>query len=224
MANVSIEISTDIRDYDTLMKQWGVGLLNYISLVDQESKGCDEAGSSSVYETIMHAEDDVLPSTATGGIGVGDAIAEDFLATNKQRFLSIIESTEFVPGEDNAATEEMERLIKENRLMTLSLLQEYVTEAASSQKMNTTLIIKVLNLLCDYTYEQLHPQSQNIALAALALNDIWINAAALNLFAHWGNRKSLNMLNNVNEPTQPWLKIKYNSIKKSLEEKCSVQG
>lgn len=224
MANVSVEISTDIRDYDTLKKQLGVDLLNCIFFVDQENKGYNEAGSSSVYETITHAEDDVLPSTATGGIGVGDAIAEDFLATNRQRFLSIIESTEFVPGEDNAATEEMERLLDENKRATLDLLQEYVAKSASSEELNTTLIIKVLNLLCDYTYEQLFPQSQSIALSALALKDIWINAAALNLFAHWGNRESLNMLNNVNEPTQPWLKIKYNSIKKSLEEKCSVQG
>ena len=61
-------------------------------------------------------------------------------------------------------------------------------------------------------------------MVAYNVKSIRVISAVFNLFGQWGNKASLNMLLKFNAPKEPWLLIKYNSLIKSLEERCSMLG
>ncbi|WP_294143151.1 hypothetical protein [uncultured Sanguibacteroides sp.] len=147
---------------------------------------------------------------------------EDFKIKYRDYFLDKIKSTKFVSGEDNLATELMATLMNENKDATLSLLTEYVINIISNEILDESLLVKIILMLTDYDYNDLFPISQTIALNVLKLKNTKVNSAAFNLFGHWGNREALNMLRKYDEPVEPWLKMKYNVILHSLEERCSM--
>lgn len=145
--------------------------------------------------------------------------SKEFTEGHKQRFIETIQNVFFEAGEDNAATEMMAELLVNHKEELLKLLNTLFVDNYE----DTNLCVKILSLLGDYSYEELKPYSQSIALASIANKSPRIKSAALNLFAHWGNKDALRLLMEVDEPTEPWIKMKYLSIKKSLEERCSMQ-
>lgn len=136
----------------------------------------------------------------------------------KDSFFRIIQSTVFEPGEDNAATIEFSSLIKENKDAALKLISSYFVDSFKDERM----CVKLLTLLNDYSYHELYPYSQTIALSSLSHKSSRVKSAAFNMFAHWGNRESLELLNSVEPPSEPWIRKKYETIKLTLEERCSM--
>lgn len=136
----------------------------------------------------------------------------------KDSFFRIIQSTVFEPGEDNAATIEFSILIKENKDAALKLISGYFVDSFKDERM----CVKLLSLLNDYSYYELYPYSQTIALSSLSHKSSRVKSAAFNMFAHWGNRESLELLNSVEPPSEPWIRKKYETIKLTLEERCSM--
>lgn len=149
---------------------------------------------------------------------------EEFKKQNRTYFLNLIESVQFEAGENNSATEEMAVLLEQNHDATLALLQEYFVEAMENSILNEVLMVKILRMLGDYSYEELRPYSQAIALMAYSIKSVRVKSATFNLFGHWGNRESLNMLRKYETPNEPWLKMKYESLINSLEERCAMFG
>ena len=149
---------------------------------------------------------------------------DKFKKKYKAKFLSVINSTIFESGEDNDATILMSNLLAINHDATLTLLQDYFISALEDEFLNESLMVKILIMLGDYSYENLYPYSQAMAMVAYNVKSIRVISAVFNLFGHWGNKASLNMLLKFNAPKEPWLLIKYNSLIKSLEERCSMLG
>ena len=149
---------------------------------------------------------------------------DKFKKKYKAKFLSVINSTIFESGEDNDATILMSNLLAINHDATLTLLQDYFISALEDEFLNESLMVKILIMLGDYSYENLYPYSQAMAMVAYNVKYIRVISAVFNLFGHWGNKASLNMLLKFNAPKEPWLLIKYNSLIKSLEERCSMLG
>lgn len=118
----------------------------------------------------------------------------------------------------------MSKLLAINHDATLTLLQDYFISALEDEFLNESLMVKILIMLGDYSYENLYPYSQAMAMVAYNVKSIRVISAVFNLFGHWGNKASLNMLLKFNAPKEPWLLIKYNSLIKSLEERCSMLG
>lgn len=149
---------------------------------------------------------------------------DKFKKKYKAKFLSVINSTIFESGEDNDATILMSNLLAINHDATLTLLQDYFISALEDEFLNESLMVKILIMLGDYSYENLYPYSQAMAMVAYNVKSIRVISAVFNLFGHWGNKASLNMLLKFNAPKEPWLLIKYNSLIKSLEERYSMLG
>lgn len=125
--------------------------------------------------------------------------------------------TVFDAGEDNIATEKFAELISENKDASLKLICEYFVEAF---KKDERMCVKILALLGDYSYKELYPYSQTIALSSLSHKSSRVKSAAYNMFAHWGNEESLSLLKSVEPPVEPWIRKKYYTIKSTLEERC----
>lgn len=169
------------------------------------------------YQSLL-ALSEILSENSSIGTVIPVA-SKDFTEGHKQRFIEIIQNAIFEAGEDNAATEMMAELLMDHKEEVLKLLNTLFVDNYE----DINLCVKILSLLGDYGYEELKPYSQSIALASIANKSPRIKSAALNLFAHWGNKDALRLLMEVDEPTEPWIKMKYLSIKKSLEERCSMQ-
>ena len=150
---------------------------------------------------------------------VRNIISKPFDSKYKKEFIETIISTVFVDGEDNMATIMFAQLLSIDKDATLNTLNQLFVDKYDNER----VCVKILTLLNDYTYEQLYPYSQTIALASVSHKSSRIKSAAFNLFSHWGNKEALKLLNNVEVPTQAWILMKYNKIKKSLEERCSMQ-
>lgn len=142
-----------------------------------------------------------------------------FRAKYQKLFLATIQNTIFKSGEDNQATELMAQLLAEDFDETLILLNDFFIEHYDDER----LCVKILTLLNDYKYEELKPIGQTIALASISNKSSRVKSAAFNLFAHWACPEALRLLLQVEVPQQPWIVMKYNSVKESLEKKCFTQ-
>lgn len=138
---------------------------------------------------------------------------EIFESKYKDRFEKIIKNAQFIQGEDNFATLMFSDLLKEDKYGTLSLINTYFVNNFENAK----LCVKILTMLNDYSYEELFPFSQILAIASLTNKHSRVISAALNLFGHWGNEEALKLIQKIDIPQQPWIMMKYNAIKKSLE-------
>ena len=177
----------------------------------------EDSDSNIAYQSILALPEFLSENSSTET--VIPLVSKEFTEGHKQRFIETIQSAIFEPGEDNVATEMMAELLMKHKEEVLKLLNTLFVDNYE----DTNLCVKILSLLGDYSYEELKPYSQSIALASIAKKSPRIKSAALNLFAHWANKDALRLLMEVEEPTEPWIKMKYRSIKKSLEERCSMQ-
>lgn len=177
----------------------------------------DNSWLDSSYYTLLTLSE--LGSSSSSSETVVLYVNKKFDEKRQQEFIRIIRETRFEPGEDNAATLMFADLLHEKyRDEVLKLMNLLFVDNFDDSK----LCVKILTMLGDYSYDELKPYSQSIALASIANKNPRVKSAALNMFAHWGNKDALRLLNEVDEPTEPWIKMKYHSIKKSLEKKCSM--
>jgi hypothetical protein len=140
-----------------------------------------------------------------------------FVERYEDLLINTVCATKFISGEDNEATLLFANMMNESIDFSMKLLQEKFVSCIDKNVINEILASKILYLLQDYSYYDAHPYSQTMALAAINVNSIIIQSAAIGLFSHWGNEESLNMLRHMSEPSTPWVKIKYEAVKKSLE-------
>lgn len=184
---------------------------------DEQWHIIESSYSDATFQSLLALPEYISENSSTGT--VIPVASKEFTEGHKQRFIETIQNAFFQAGEDNSATEMMAELLVDYKEEVLKLLNTLFVDNYK----DTNLCVKILSLLGDYSYEELKPYSQSIALASIANKSPRIKSAALNLFAHWGNKDALRLLMEVDEPTEPWIKMKYLSIKKSLEERCSMQ-
>ena len=149
---------------------------------------------------------------------------DEFDDTKRIELRDTIEKTCFEPGEDNPATLMFADLLANEQIKdtVLKFVQGLFIEMYEAG--NVGICVKILTMLGSYSYNELFPFSQAIALASVSNKSPRVTSAAINLFAHWGNKEALSLMNNISEPVEPWIKMKYLSVKKSLEEKCYILG
>lgn len=134
----------------------------------------------------------------------------------KEAFAGVLRATNLELGEDNLATALFSKMVKENRDAAMSIINSLFIESFSEE----LTCVKILSILNDYSYEELFPFSQTMALACLSNKASRVKSAAFNLFAHWGNKQALELLLSIEPPTEEWIRMKYYTIKHSLEEQC----
>lgn len=144
----------------------------------------------------------------------------EFTAKYGDWFDSLLRTTDFVDGEDNNVTIMFREMIDENKESALSLIQDLFIQYF--KKADVSSLTKVIKLFHDYSYKDLYPYSQTIAVGCKSSKSPSVQIATLNLFAHWCNRESLDLLNSMEEPSNILVKVVYDSVKRTLEKKCSM--
>lgn len=172
--------------------------------------------SDAINTCITSPFEDIVASLFQTSKTVKPISSKSFDDKYRKEFIEVIKRTVFEYGEENSATLMFTSMIEENKDVALKIVNDYFVDYYQDEK----IIVKILCLLNDYKYEELKPYSQTMALASLTSKSDRVKSAAFNLFSHWGNKEALRLLCSIESPTQAWIRIKYNKIKKSLEERC----
>ena len=120
---------------------------------------------------------------------------------------------------------------KKVKLITEAIQETEIIKEAYDQSKPRTIKMRGVYMVSDvrngnnriYKYDDLKPMGQTIALASISNKSSRVKSAAFNLFAHWACPEALKLLLQVDVPQQPWIAMKYNSVKESLEKKCFTQ-
>ena len=150
-----------------------------------------------------------------------NAINEDYshkLDSEKKYFMSLLKDTEFIDGMDNQATFYLNILMSENKQVVMLWIQKILLEILNEEK----ILVKLLSLLLDYSYDDLYPTSQTIALACREHKSNIVKSAVFSLFGHWCNKDALNFLEAYEEPKERWLRLKYKTLKEEIKQKCFI--
>ena len=149
-----------------------------------------------------------------------ESVIRDYFDSRKQEYLQLLTSTDFYNGE----TEEIETMtnsfLKKRRSVYLNWIQQVFLDNID----NAAIEVGILNLMRLYTYDDLAPASQMIALASRDMTDDRVKDAAFSLFGHWGDERALKLLEAYETPSDPFLAMKYETLKNDIREYALCKG
>lgn len=144
---------------------------------------------------------------------------EQFIEKYKVVLYQCIKKSPIYRGEDNDMSLLFSKMLEENKVSTLYILNDLFINNIQDEM----LCVKILSLCNDYGYNELNPTAQTLAALSINHNSKRVKSAAMNLFSHWGTLQAYNLLVSINCPDEPWIKMKYQTIKKSLERRWCMQ-
>lgn len=87
---------------------------------------------------------------------------------------------------------------------------------------NELFVVKLIDLFLCFDYEEVQPQASMLAVAFKVIKSHVIQSKNLSLLGHWCNKKALSIIEDFEEPTDPWLQIKYNHLKDVIRKRCTT--
>lgn len=87
---------------------------------------------------------------------------------------------------------------------------------------NELFVVKLIDLFLCFDYEEVQPQASMLAVAFKVIKSHVIQSKNLSLLGHWCNKKALSIIEDFEEPTDPWLQIKYNHLKDIIRKRCTI--
>lgn len=87
---------------------------------------------------------------------------------------------------------------------------------------NELFVVKLIDLFLCFDYDEVQPQASMLAVAFKVIKSHVIQSKNLSLLGHWCNKKALSIIEDFEEPTDPWLQIKYNRLKEIIRTRCTI--
>ena len=137
-----------------------------------------------------------------------DEAYRQYLDNRKKEFLHLLTSTNFYNGE----TEKIEAMTNELAGKRKSVFLNWIQQLFLDYIDDANVEVCILNLMRLYTYDELAPASQMIALAARDMENDRVKDAAFSLFGHWGDARALKLLEAYDKPKNPWMAMKYETL------------
>lgn len=145
-----------------------------------------------------------------------------FIYKHKNTFTRVLKVYNIENDGDSEAERYFDSLLVEDRDGAIKLLEELFTSTLISVNLDEALQIGILKLLCNYDFNELGPSAQLIATSAYSIKSIRVKSATFDLFGHWANKEAYNMLKKYDEPKEPWLRMKYKALIKSMETRYAI--
>ena len=87
---------------------------------------------------------------------------------------------------------------------------------------NELFVVKLIDLFLCFDYDEVQPQASMLAVAFKVIKSHVIQSKNLSLLGHGCNKKALSIIEDFEEPTDPWLQIKYNRLKEIIRTRCTI--
>lgn len=110
------------------------------------------------------------------------------------------------------------RQIAVNKVIFLTWLEQLFW----NYQKNELFVVKLIDLFLCFDYEEVQPQASMLAVAFKVIKSHVIQSKNLSLLGHWCNKKALSIIEDFEEPTDPWLQIKYNHLKDIIRKRCTI--
>ena len=110
------------------------------------------------------------------------------------------------------------RQIAVNKVIFLTWLEQLFW----NYQKNELFVVKLIDLFLCLDYEEVQPQASMLAVAFKVIKSHVIQSKNLSLLGHWCNKKALSIIEDFEEPTDPWLQIKYNHLKNVIRKRCTI--
>ena len=110
------------------------------------------------------------------------------------------------------------RQIANNKVVFLTWLEQLFW----NYQKNELFVVKLIDLFLCFDYEEVQPQASMLAVAFKVIKSHVIQSKNLSLLGHWCNKKALSIIEDFEEPTDPWLQIKYNHLKNVIRKRCTI--
>lgn len=110
------------------------------------------------------------------------------------------------------------RQIAVNKVIFLTWLEKLFW----NYQKNELFVVKLIDLFLCFDYEEVQPQASMLAVAFKVIKSHVIQSKNLSLLGHWCNKKALSIIEDFEEPTDPWLQIKYNHLKNVIRKRCTI--
>lgn len=108
--------------------------------------------------------------------------------------------------------------IANNKVVFLTWLEQLFW----NYQKNELFVVKLIDLFLCFDYEEVQPQASMLAVAFKVIKSHVIQSKNLSLLGHWCNKKALSIIEDFEEPTDPWLQIKYNHLKDIIRKRCTI--
>lgn len=110
------------------------------------------------------------------------------------------------------------RQIAVNKVIFLTWLEQLFW----NYQKNELFVVKLIDLFLCFDYEEVQPQASMLAVAFKVIKSHVIQSKNLSLLGHWCNKKALSIIEDFEEPADPWLQIKYNHLKNIIRKRCTI--
>lgn len=110
------------------------------------------------------------------------------------------------------------RQIAVNKVIFLTWLEQLFW----NYQKNELFVVKLIDLFLCFDYEEVQPQASMLAVAFKVIKSHVIQSKNLSLLGHWCNKKALSIIEDFEEPADPWLQIKYNHLKDIIRKRCTI--
>lgn len=110
------------------------------------------------------------------------------------------------------------RQIAINKVIFLTWLEQLFW----NYQKNELFVVKLIDLFLCLDYEEVQPQASMLAVAFKVIKSHVIQSKNLSLLGHWCNKKALSIIEDFEEPADPWLQIKYNHLKDIIRKRCTI--
>lgn len=110
------------------------------------------------------------------------------------------------------------RQIAVNKVIFLTWLEQLFW----NYQKNELFVVKLIDLFLCFDYEEVQPQASILAVAFKVIKSHVIQSKNLSLLGHWCNKKALSIIEDFEDPADPWLQIKYNHLKDIIRKRCTI--
>ncbi len=208
--HIGDDLSQELRGYFVPMNYMGTGGA-YIPVptlipdgpvfLPKEENVNRETIDSSIYasEGSSHVQDDVHEE-------------QDWTDKTKE-FIQLLRQTIFEDGMYNIAYDKFENL----RVEMGDYFSEWVANICRDNLNDDEIIIKLLTIFADYDYNELSAVQPWIVMANINNRSNAVKSAALQIIDSWHNQEALDFLSHFEVPQEPWLRMKYMTIRRDIE-------
>lgn len=135
------------------------------------------------------------------------------LYEQEARFLKELMGADFSTEVDNYCIRTVEKYTTKSKKEEF---QCWLGEFYTNYQLQDDVVIQLLGLFGCFSYEDLQPFNNVMAAACIHHRSLYVQSAALSLLGNWCNKEALDILNTYEEPTNPWVKMKYDGIKEVI--------
>lgn len=102
------------------------------------------------------------------------------------------------------------------------MLQKEFSDLLMADNFDEVAIVNLLRLMGNFEFEEMLPVGSIILTSALTLKSDKVKSAVLDIFGHWPNKSTYNILKKLEPPVSFLYRLKFDSLLKSFEKKYAI--